>query len=62
MIQTRKDLEYYLACDKEALGITKKRPKLFRDEVWRYERALRYVEYYNNLSGGYFVENKTIVL
>lgn len=62
MIQTKQDLEHYLACDKAALGITKKHPKPFRDEVWQYERALRYAEYYNNMNGGgYFIENQKIV-
>ncbi len=48
MIQTREDYQYYLAADKLALGIEHSRPHMFRDEVWRFQRLLRAVEYYLN--------------
>lgn len=49
MIKSKKDLEYYLACDKVALKIpdTTKHPRPF-DWIWKYERLLRYTEYYWN--------------
>lgn len=49
MIKNKKDLEYYLACDKVALKIpdTIKRPRTF-DWIWKYERLLRYTEFYWN--------------
>lgn len=46
MIQTKKDLERYLNVDKKALGISKKYPPIFGNEVWKYQIALRKEEYY----------------
>lgn len=48
MIKSKEDLFYYLECDKKALQISHKRPRLFTDEIWRYEIALRKMEYYTN--------------
>lgn len=49
MIKNRMDLEEYLLWDKIALGKEElKRPRIFRDEIWRFEILLRYCEYYNN--------------
>ena len=48
MIKSKEDLLYYLECDKKALQISHKRPRLFTDEIWRYEIALRKLEYYTN--------------
>jgi serine O-acetyltransferase len=47
MIKNKKDLMFYLAADKFALGITKNKPS-FNDEVWKFQIALRKVEYYKN--------------
>ena len=52
MIQTRQDLREYLEADRRALGITRKRPAFLKDEIWRYEIALRYREYYTNQKRG----------
>jgi serine O-acetyltransferase len=52
MIRTKEDLKFYLAADKAALKIDRRRPALFGDRVWRYQRALRHVEYYKNSSRG----------
>ena len=50
MIQTKSDLKYYLEQDAVALRCeTRKRPKLFGDEIWKFQRILRRAEYYNNL-------------
>ena len=54
IISSKKELREYLKADKESLGIQRKRPKLFRDEIWRFEIALRKAEYANNCSKGYF--------
>ena len=48
MIKTKEDLKHYMECDKKALGIRRKRPRLFTDEVWKFERSLRRLEYYQN--------------
>ena len=48
MIKSKKDYQYYLECDRVALGISRKHPRLFTDYVWRFERLLRKYEYYVN--------------
>ncbi len=48
MIKTKEDLRYYMECDRKALGIRRKCPRIFSDEVWRFQRSLRRLEYYNN--------------
>ncbi len=47
MIKTREDLRNYLEADRVALKRTGGRP-LFYDEVWRFQRLLRRVEYLLN--------------
>lgn len=48
MIKSKKDYEYYLEADRIALGKKRKKPMIFFDEVWVFERLLRKVEYYKN--------------
>lgn len=48
MITNKSDLKYYLAQDAVALRCNKKRPKLFGDEIWKYQIVLRKAEYYTN--------------
>lgn len=48
MITNYRDYEYYLEMDKKALGITKKKPGILGDEIWKYERELRKGEYLIN--------------
>lgn len=48
MITSKKEYQYYLECDKAALGISRKRPRPFTDFIWRFERLLRKYEYYSN--------------
>lgn len=47
MISSKEDLNYYLLQDKIALFIPKsrKRPRPFYDEIWKFEIALRKAEY-----------------
>ncbi len=47
-IRTREDYTFYLEADRVSLEITRPRPRLFGDEVWRFERLLRAVEYAEN--------------
>lgn len=47
MINSKEDYLYYLKCDKIALRRTKKRPGIL-DDIWRYERLMRKLEYYTN--------------
>ena len=49
MIQNKSELRYFLEQDAIALRTKgRKRPKLFGDEVWKYQIILRKAEYYSN--------------
>lgn len=52
MIANKKDLKYYLECDKVALKIPERirHPRPFVDHIWKYEILLRKAEYYTNTS------------
>jgi serine O-acetyltransferase len=54
VIQSRKDYLYYLEADRLSLGITRKTPTFVGDEVWKYQRLLRKVEYYKNCRKDFF--------
>lgn len=45
-IRTREDYYHYLEADRRALEQTRRRPRLFGDGVWRFERLLRAIEYH----------------
>lgn len=45
MIKSRKELEYYMECDRVALGETRKHPRIIGDEIWKYERIMRKLDY-----------------
>lgn len=53
MIRSKKELNYYLQCDKVALNITRKRPHLVGDYVWKFQIALRKSEYYSQFANGW---------
>ncbi len=44
-IRTREDYRFYLEADRASLAMTRSRPRLFGDEIWRFERLLRAIEY-----------------
>jgi serine O-acetyltransferase len=48
MIESKKDYLYYLERDRLALVQSRKTPRLLTDEVWRFQRLLRKLEYYTN--------------
>ena len=50
MIKSKRDLKYYLNCDRLSLGIDRKKPKIGfnRDLIWRFEILMRKCEYYKN--------------
>lgn len=50
MIDSKKTLREYLKKDKYALGIERKHPKFFGDDIWKFEIILRKHEYYENCS------------
>lgn len=49
MIQSKKDLKYYLEQDKIALGIKRSRPLIFGDEIWKFQILYRKYEYLRNV-------------
>lgn len=48
MIKSKEDYKQYLEADRKALGIYKKKPQIFGDEIWKYQRLLRRLEYLLN--------------
>ena len=48
MIRSKADLYRYLESDRKALNISRKHPRIFGDEIWKFEIALRKYEYYHN--------------
>lgn len=50
MIRSKKELNYYLKCDRTALKIPKNRiiPLPFFDSIWKYQILLRKWEFYSN--------------
>jgi serine O-acetyltransferase len=47
-IGTREEYEFYLEADRASLEVTRQRPRLFGDEIWRFQRLLRAMEYCEN--------------
>lgn len=56
MIKNKKELYKYLEMDKKALGITKRFPKIFGDEIWKFEIILRKYEFYYNCTNNFFMK------
>jgi serine O-acetyltransferase len=54
VIQSKEDYIYYLEADRLSLGKTEKTPPFFGDEIWKFERLLRKIEYYKNCKTGFF--------
>jgi len=55
VIRSKEDYLYYLEADRLSSGITKKTPSfLYGDEIWKFERLLRKIEYYKNCKKGLF--------
>jgi serine O-acetyltransferase len=48
LIKTKENYTFYLNADRIALGINKKRPGLFHDEIWKFQILLRKVEFLEN--------------
>lgn len=53
MIQSKEDYRFFLEADRIALKMNRKRPCLFRDDVWKFERLLRKTEYFQNCKTGF---------
>ena len=53
MIKTKSDLKMYLLQDKEKLGYSaNNKPKVFGDEIWKFQISLRSLEFYSNNNDG----------
>jgi serine O-acetyltransferase len=52
MIRNRADLRFFLAADRLSLGMTRSRPRLFGDDIWKYQRVLRRYEHALNCLRG----------
>lgn len=50
MIRTKYELDFFLAADKRALGIKRSYPRLYSDEIWKFQIVLRKLEYYTNIN------------
>lgn len=51
MISSKKELQYYLECDRIALGKKVKKPTIFGDDIWKYQICMRKLDYYNKIGG-----------
>jgi len=47
-IRSKPEYLFYLEADRVSLKLHRKRPKLFGDEIWKFQRLLRTVEFYEN--------------
>ena len=52
MIKSKKELAYYLECDRVALGKKQKRPSFFGDEIWKFQICMRKLDFYSHASEG----------
>lgn len=48
MIKSKEDYLFYLEADRIALHASRKRPGFFKDEIWKFQRCLRKVEFLEN--------------
>jgi serine O-acetyltransferase len=48
MIKSKEDYLFFLEADRIALNTQKKRPSIFQDEIWKFQRCLRKVEFLEN--------------
>lgn len=48
LIKSKADYEFYLEADRIALDISRKRPMLIGDDIWKFQRLLRKAEYIGN--------------
>ena len=48
MIKSKQDYLDYLRADREKLYCRRKRPRPFMDDIWKFQRLLRKVEYFQN--------------
>ncbi|MDD1700179.1 MAG: serine acetyltransferase [Methanoregula sp.] len=54
MIQSKTDFLYYLETDRLALGAERRWPEIYTNEIWKFERLLRKIEYFINCKNSPF--------
>ncbi|WP_054942736.1 serine O-acetyltransferase [Paenibacillus ihuae] len=54
MINTKEDYLQYIELDRRSRHEMRKRPRIFKDEEWKFQRLLRKVEYYSNVKRSLF--------
>lgn len=52
MIKSKKELKFFLECDRIALKKTYKTPRCFHDEIWKYQILMRKCSYLSNVKKG----------
>jgi serine O-acetyltransferase len=62
VIQSKADYLRYLEEDRRALGMARSRPRAFGDEIWRFQRLLRRLEYRLNCRRSWFSRPLTNLL
>jgi serine O-acetyltransferase len=50
-MKSRADLTYFLEADRLSLNVKRARPRLIGDDIWKYQRALRFYEYWIGQAG-----------
>lgn len=61
MIKSHKDYLEYLEADRISLGLTKSWRTLLFDDVWRFQRLMRKLEYLTNCKKIYFLEHFILI-
>ena len=54
MITSKENFFYFLDEDRKSLGVSKRYPSLYGDEIWKFQCYLRLVEYLQGKSGIFF--------
>lgn len=53
-IESYSDYIYFLEADRLSRNELRNKPRIFGDEIWRFQRLLRKLEYYKNCKNSYF--------
>lgn len=62
MIKSKSDYYRFLQADKEALNIHRVYPRPLVDDIWRFQRLLRKLEYYTNCKKSFFYKPYVLIL
>lgn len=62
MIIDKKSYKYYLEEDRKALHYSRKRPRLYSDDIWKFQRILRRLEYKTNTANSFIQKIECAIL